>query len=159
MVYALSATRNLADVATAQSVFGVGLTVAAATTYEIDMMFAVSSTGVVSNSLGIGFGGTATLTSIGYEAIVSQGTTAYGATPNQYLIQVATNSTVTSAVASATYRIVRVKGLVRVNASGTFIPQLTYSAASGAVPVVAANSYIKMTPVGTNTVTTIGAWA
>lgn len=159
MIYSLTATRNLTDVNTAQSVFGVGLTVAAATTYEIDMLFSVSTTGATSNSLGIGFGGTATLTSIGYEAIVSQGTVSYGATPNQYLIQVAANSTVTSAVASATYRIIRAKGLVRVNGTGTFIPQLTYSAATGAVPVVAANSYIKMTPIGTNTVTTIGAWA
>jgi hypothetical protein len=161
MVYALSATRNLADVNTVQSIFGVGLTVAATTTYEIDMFFGVSTTGIVSNSLGIGFGGTATLTSIGYEAIVGQNATSLGngSTPTQFYIQVATNSTITSAVATATYRTVRVRGLVRVNASGTFIPQLTYSAASGAIPVVAANSYIKMTPVGSNTVTTIGAWA
>lgn len=161
MVYALSATRNLADVNTVQSIFGVGLTVAATTTYEIDMFFGVSTTGTVSNSLGIGFGGTATLTSIGYEAIVGQNATSLGngSTPTQFYIQVATNSTITSAVATATYRTVRVRGLVRVNASGTFIPQLTYSAASGAIPVVAANSYIKMTPVGSNTVTTIGAWA
>jgi len=161
MVYALSATRNLTDVNTVQSVFGVGLTVAAATTYEIDMFFGVSTTGATSNSLGIGFGGTATLTSIGYEAIVGQNATSLGngATPIQYYIQVATNSTITAAVATATYRTVRVRGLVRVNASGTFIPQLTFSAATGAVPVVAANSRIKMTPIGTNTVTTIGAWA
>jgi len=157
----LSATRNLTDVNTVQSVFGVGLTVAAATTYEIDMFFGVSTTGATSNSLGIGFGGTATLTSIGYEAIVGQNATSLGngATPIQYYIQVATNSTITAAVATATYRTVRVRGLVRVNASGTFIPQLTFSAATGAVPVVAANSRIKMTPIGTNTVTTIGAWA
>ncbi len=157
--YALSAVRNLTNVNTVQSIFGVGLTVQATTTYELEMFFGVSTTGTTSNSLGISFGGTATLTSIGYEAIVSQGTVSYGATPNQYLIQVAANSTVTSAVASATYRIIRAKGLVRVNGTGTFIPQLTYSAAPGVAPVVAKDSYIKMTPIGTNTVTTIGAWA
>lgn len=161
MVASLSGTRALLDNATAQSIFGVGLTVAAATTYEIEMFFGVSTTGATSNSLGISFGGTATLTSIGYQASVGQNATSLGngAIPVQYYVQVATNSTITAAIATASYRNVWVKGLVRVNASGTFIPQLTYSAITGAAPSVAANSYIKMTPIGSNTVTNIGAWA
>lgn len=161
MIYSLTGTRNLSDVNTAQSVFGVGLTVAAATTYEIDMLFSVSTAGATSNSLGIGFGGTATLTSIAYQVEASQNATSAATltSGSQAFIATAANTAVTTAVATATFRNIWVKGLVRVNASGTFIPQLTFSAATGAVPVVAANSYIKMTPIGTNTVTTIGAWA
>ncbi|MGA1046551.1 MAG: hypothetical protein ACO3UU_00945 [Minisyncoccia bacterium] len=159
--YSLSSNRTLSDVATVQSIFGVGLTVQATTTYEIEMLVSVSSTGVNSNSLGIGFGGTATLTSIGYQVEVAQNATSAATltSGSQAFIAVATNTTITPAVATATYRNIWLKGIVRTNATGTFIPQLTYSAAPGAAPVVAANSYIKMTPIGINTVTTVGAWA
>jgi hypothetical protein len=160
-IYTLTAARTLTNVNTAQSIFGVGLTMQGTTTYELEMMFSVSTTGTTSNSLGISFGGTATLTSIGYQAQVAQNATSAATITalNNQMIATAANTTVTSAVATATFRNVWVKGLVRVNASGTFIPQLTYSAAPGVAPVVATDSYVRLTPIGTNTVTTIGAWA
>lgn len=159
--YVLSGARNLSDVNTAQSIFGVGLTAQATTTYEIEMMFSVSTTGTTSNSLGIGFGGTATLTSIGYQVSAAQNATSAATltAPNNAFIATASNTTITSAVATATYRNVWVKGIVRINASGTFIPQLTFSAATGATPAVAGDSFIRMTAVGSNTMTTVGAWA
>lgn len=159
--YALSGALALTNVNTAQSIYGVGLTVQGTTTYELEMWFSVSTSGATSNSLGIGFGGTATLTSIGYQVSAAQNATSAVTltAPVNAFVAVATNTAITAAVATATFRNVFVKGIVRVNASGTFIPQLTYSAAPGAAPSVAANSYIKMTPIGINTVTTVGAWA
>lgn len=159
--FALSGARTLSDVNTAQSVFGVSLTVQGSTTYEFEMMFSVSTTGTTSNSLGIGFGGTATLTSIAYQVNAAQNATSAATltAPNNAFVAAATNTTITSAVATATFRNVWVRGVVRIDVSGTFTPQLTYSAAPGAAPSVAANSFIKMTPVGSNTVTTVGAWA
>lgn len=159
--FALAADRNLTNVNTVQSIFGVGLTVQATTSYEIEMLVSVSTTGTTSNSLGISFGGTATLTSIGYQVEASQNATSFATLTagSQAFINTAANTAVTAAVATATYRNVFIKGIVRVNGTGTFIPQLTYSAAPGAAPIVASNSYIKMTPIGSNTVTTVGAWA
>lgn len=157
----LSGVRVLSNVNTAQSIFGVGLSVQASTTYILEMVFSVSTTGTTSNSLGISFGGTATLTSIGYTVFASQNATSLAtlATPNVASIAIATNTTITSAVATASYRVVKVVGTVRITGAGTFIPQLTYSAAPGAAPSVAANSFVRLTPIGTNTVTSVGAWA
>lgn len=159
--FALAADRNLTNVNTVQSIFGVGLTVQATTSYEIEMLVSVSTTGTTSNSLGISFGGTATLTSIGYQVEASQNATSFATLTagSQAFINTAANTAVTAAVATATYRNIFIKGIVRVNGTGTFIPQLTYSAAPGVAPIVASNSYIKMTPIGSNTVTTVGAWA
>jgi hypothetical protein len=159
--YALSSARTLTDVNTVQSIFGVSLTVQATTTYEFEMQLSVSTTGATSNSLGIGFGGSATLTSIAYHVDAAQNATSAAtlSSGSNAFVATASNTAITAAVATATYRVVKVRGVVRINASGTFTPQLTYSAAPGAAPSVAANSFIKMTPVGTNTVTTVGAWA
>jgi hypothetical protein len=159
--YMLTSPLALTNVNTAQSIYGVGFTATAATTYELEMFFSVSTTGATSNSLGIGFGGTATLTSIAYEVNAAQNATSAVTltAPNNAFVAVATNTTITSAVATATYRNVWVKGLVRVVGGGTFIPQLTYSAAPGAAPSVAANSYVRLTPIAANTATTVGAWA
>jgi hypothetical protein len=79
--------------------------------------------------------------------------------PQMVYVQTAALTTVTSAVAAATFRNIEVKGVVRINAGGTFIPNMAFSAAPGAVGTVAINSYIKLTPMGTNTDTTIGNWA
>ena len=53
----------------------------------------------------------------------------------------------------------RVKGIVRINASGTIIPAITFSSAPGGTNTVGINSHFTLTPLGTNTVTAIGAWA
>lgn len=157
----LTSNRNLSNVSTVQSIFGLSFTSAATTTYELEMAFAVSTTGATSNSLGISFGGTATLTSIGYICNASQNATSFAtlSTPNTIFVSTAANTTVTAAVATATYRVITLLGLIRVNAGGTLIPQLTYSAAPGAAPAVSANSYCRLIPIGTNTVTAVGAWA
>jgi hypothetical protein len=159
--YSLSATRTLANVNTAQSLFGVGITLAASTMYELEMVFGVSTTGATSNSLGMSFLGTATLTSIGYMVNTTNQATSHVtlSAPSTAYVQTAANTAVTAAVAAATFRNITVKGLVRVNASGTFIPNITYSAAPGAAPVVAINSYIKLTPISASNVDSVGTWA
>jgi hypothetical protein len=157
--FSLSANRSLANATGVQSIFGVGLNVAAATTYEIQYVANINTTGATSNQLGISFGGTATLTSIGYRLEMNQpATQVAGASVTQW-VAAATNVYPLGAIATASFRTVYVRGIVRVNAAGTFIPQCQFSAAPGAAPIVALNSYIKMTPIGLNTVTTVGSWA
>jgi len=157
----LTTDRTLANVNTVQSIFGVSFTSLATTSYEVEMAIAVSTTGATSNSLGLSWGGTATLTSVGYQASVSQNATSLAtlSAPNSLFVATAANTTVTAAVATATYRIILVNGIIRVNGAGTVIPQLTYSAAPGVAPIVSANSYIRLTPIGTNVVTNVGSWA
>jgi hypothetical protein len=159
--YGLSAVRNLTNGTGAQSIFGVGLTVAGSTTYEVEMEIAISNAGATTNVKSfILSGGTATFTSVGFSLqwVHTATSVATSGTFNQVWLAVAT-TTALGATSTTNYTRLRVRGLVRVNASGTFIPQFAYGAAPGNTPIVQANSFIKMTPVGTNTVTTVGAWA
>ena len=72
---------------------------------------------------------------------------------------VATAFTVCASVAAATARTVIVKGTMRVNAAGSIRPQYSHTGAPGNTTTIGINSYIKLTPIGSNTVTSIGTWA
>lgn len=165
-ITALSADNSApTNVNTAQNVFPTGqavLTVQATTTYEFEAEYQIDTTGATSNSLGILFAlaGGASLTSIAYKASATNGTAA--GTPSAPAVSrftAATVSTVTAAVAAATQRTVTLRGIMRVNAAGTIAPQFQYSAAPGAAPVVRANSFFRLWPIGSNTVTQVGNWA
>lgn len=159
----LSSNYTASNVATAQKVFNAttsgAITLAASTTYEFEGLYNISTSGTTSHQLGILFGGTATLTGIAYTATSTNGTTAAASAPSVTFAAVATVTNVTAAVAAATNNTVFLKGTVRVNAAGTFIPQFQYSAAPGVAPVVAANSYIRFIPVGSSTVASLGNWS
>ena len=158
--YGLSATRNLTNGTGAQSIFGVGITLAGSTTYEFEMEVAIACSGTTTAIKALIFGGTATLTSIGYSAQYVHSATSVATTGALNELWVATAaSTNMGATGTTNYSRYRVRGLVRVNASGTFIPQVSWSAAPGAAPVVQANSFIKLTPVGNGSVQAVGAWA
>lgn len=132
------------------------ITLKASTTYEFEGLLMMTN-GTTSHTLALGFGGTATLTSIGYTAFV--GTAAVNATAAVFASAMmnAATSTVVSAAITVAGTQVWVRGLVRINAAGTFIPQFTFSAAPGAGNVLK-NSFFKMREVGTDTNTTQGAW-
>ena len=50
-----------------------------------------------------------------------------------------------------------IRGVMRINAGGTIIPQVSLSIANAAV--VQAGSFFRCWPVGTNTVASIGNWS
>jgi hypothetical protein len=52
-----------------------------------------------------------------------------------------------------------VKGMVSINAGGTFIPQFKYSAAPGGAPTMLKNTYFRMRKLGTNVSDHNGTWA
>jgi hypothetical protein len=164
--YRLNATVAGADVSTAQSIFGVGVTLSASTVYEFEMVFALAKTaGTTSHTVGCGFGGTATINNILSTFIVNP-SAAGSAIPTGSTSQIAvTNSvsnfslTIAITLATATVMFV-VKGVVSINAGGTFIPQYTLSAAPGGAYSTAAGSYIRINPLsasGANT--SVGTWA
>jgi hypothetical protein len=148
---------------TVQKVFNTStngaITLPASTSYLMEGIYHIHTTGTTSHSLGISFGGTATLTSIGYHASATNAATEALGAPQTIWISVATNTTVTSAVATASHHTIVIKGIVRVNASGTFIPQYTWSAAPGVAGVTLANSYLLLIPIGSNTAGSIGNWS
>lgn len=158
--YKLESNRTLTNATGAQSLFGVGIILAAGVTYEFETVFLVTTTGATSNSLGFNISGTAGISTIQYRADTTNGTAA--TTPNtssSTYIQVATNSTICAAVAAATQRVCFIKGTVNISTSGTFIPNIQYSAAPGAAPVVQSGAFIKIKPLNEITDNSVGAWA
>jgi hypothetical protein len=134
------------------------LTAQTATTYFFESEFDISGLSGSSHTLSLTFGGTATYTSVKYNADVQSPfvvgtaatwpTTVFTAATIQTLVAAGTNTTVG----------VKLKGVLRVNAGGTVIPQLTQGTASAAA-VVSANSYFRFWAAGANTTNSVGNWS
>lgn len=154
-----------ANVNTAQSIFGVGVTLAGSTVYEFEMVCPLlKSAGTTSHTISLGFGGTATINNCAYTLInawSSSGisTTSNGA--NAMTILTASSTVVTAAFTGAGEGVnFIIKGTVSINAGGTFIPQYTLSAAPGGAYTTQAGSYIKISPISASGANTnIGTWA
>lgn len=132
-------------------------TVSGTTTYLMEGLL-LQGNGVTSHTVGLSFGGTATLTSVAYAAwaVAAVANTTATASNSTYVAQ-ATNTVVTAAITAATTAIA-IQGLIRINAAGTLIPQFQFSAAPGAGNVNA-NTYFQLVPLGSNTVVSQGTWA
>jgi hypothetical protein len=134
------------------------LTVQTATTYFFESEFDITGLSGSSHTLSLTFGGTATYTSVKYTADVQSPfvvgtaatwpTTIFTAATIQTLVAAGTNTTVG----------VKLKGVLRINAGGTVIPQLTQGTASAAA-VVSANSYFRIWAAGTSTTNSAGNWS
>ena len=161
----LTANYTGADSASAQKVFDAttngAVTLAASTTYMMEGVYYITrSAGTTSHTLSTLFALGGTLTSIAYTAETTSTTgNALGAVSRIYGT-LASATVVTAASTDATENItVTIRGIVRTNAAGTFAPQIQYSAAPGGAPTILANSFFKLTPIGNNTVTTVGNWS
>lgn len=156
-----------ANVTTAQSIFGVGVTLSASTVYEFEIVALFTKTaGGTSHTFSVLFGGAATINNILFYATNNPSTTA--AAPQSFssqgtfgVIQVATTSTLATGIASATlYQPTILKGTVSINAGGTFIPQYILSAAPGGAYSTAAGSYIRINPLSASgAATNVGTWS
>jgi len=137
------------------------VTVDASTTYLFEgLLHLVRTAGVTSHTTSLLFGGTATLTSLRYEAFVKSGNSAASGTCNASMIAVATAFVVKSASVSASENVcIYVRGTIRINAGGTLIPQFIYSAAPGGAPTVQANSFFYLNKLGSDVVASQGTWA
>lgn len=137
------------------------VSVEASTTYAFEGVLRLSrSAGTTSHTTGLLFGGTATLTSIIYEALVNTGDVVTTGTPALTVIEVSTNTSVKAASTSATEQTyIRVRGIIRVNAAGTLIPQFQYSAAPGGAPTVKSGSHFRLKKLFEASSNTQGTWA
>lgn len=165
LYYRLNAALAGGTVTTAQNIYGVGASLAASTIYEFSMAFCLNkTTGTISHTISIGFGGTATLNNISYTLIGLSTATAFPSTTAPDVISYvqtasATNMTGTIVGSNTNNFRVIITGTVSVNAAGTFIPQYTLSASPGGAYSTTAGSHIRMMPLGSAGVINIGDWS
>jgi hypothetical protein len=158
--YKLSANRTILNATGAQSLFGAGITLASNTSYQFETLFTVNTTGATSNALGFNISGTASIPVIQYRANTTNGTSATTAnTSTSVYVQTVANTNITAAVAAATQRVCFITGTFDIGTGGTFIPNIQYSAAPGAAPVVQSGAFIKIKPLNEITENSVGAWA
>jgi hypothetical protein len=155
-----------ANVNTAQSVFGVGVTLSASTVYAFEGFYVLTKTaGTTSHILGIGFGGTATINSAAVVVVGIGGAGVSSGAPNgtaigSYASTLANTNTNYTLANAAAYFAGTVKGTISINAGGTLIPQYTLSAAPGGAYTTAAGSYFLIYPIGASGANTnVGTWA
>jgi hypothetical protein len=151
----------------AQSIFGVGVTLSASTIYEFEIVALFSKTaGATAHVFSILFAGTATINNIGYYATNNVSTT--GSAPQGFsgqgvfgYVTTASSTSMTAGVGSATLtQALKVNGTVSINAGGTFIPQYILSSAPGGAYSTVASSYIRINPLSASgAAINVGTWA
>jgi hypothetical protein len=164
---ALSSNYTGNDSSSAQKVFNVpadgAISVLANTTYMIEGLYMIAPA-ITFNAESLqtlfALGGGATLTSIRYVADSSAGLANASTALNRRQVTTSSAVTVTSAApgGAATNFVVQLRGIIRTNTAGTLTPQFQFTGTPGSAPVVQANSFFRLVPVGAGSVTTIGAW-
>lgn len=167
MIYRLNTAVLGLDSTAVQNVLGVGITLNSSTVYQFEAYYVLTKTaGATSHTIGLSFGGTATLNNITWQGIAqwtasSSNPVGLTATPQTIYSNVATNTTASAALANAaTYFYTVFRGTVSVSAAGTFIPQYQLSAApTGGAYTTQIGSYFKLSPMGTAGTINVGGWA
>lgn len=166
MFYRLNASLAGLNSLSAQTVFGVGVTLAANTVYAFEAVFTMQkSNGTISHTMSLLFGGTATVNNIHYNGIVSlillNSTNDYSSTTASFWSSITTATLVSASNASATQtRMFTLKGTVSINTGGSFVPQYQLSAGPGGSYTMRAGSYFAIWPIGAaGANTSVGPWA
>lgn len=147
----------------AQSIFGASVTLSSSTVYEFEYFLALGkSAGTTSHTVAFGVGGTATLNSFSVNALTQYNTANFATGTPAFFYSTTPSSTVwTSAITTASMTVVmNGRGLVSVNAGGTFTPQYTLSAAPGGAYTTQPGSFFLIYPVGAaGSNISVGTWA
>ena len=165
--YRLNSGIGGANATGAQSTFGVGVTLSSSTVYAFELFVYMSHTvGAVSHTISHGFGGTATLNNIQWNAYANWAAGASsisGLTSATQSINAFAAAAVVSSAAlanAATWWYGRIVGTVSINAGGTFIPQYSLSAAPGGAYTTQTGSYMMIYPISASgAATNVGTWA
>jgi uridine phosphorylase len=150
----------------AQNVLGVGVTLSSNTFYEFEGVFNFFKVaGTTSHTFSFGWGGTSTFNSITTNIFVVNSINGFvtlaGKTLSYLTPESATQTVLTGAISSAFHTVnLQIRGIVGVNAGGTFIPQYSLSAAPGGAYTSSVNNYMKIYPIGAaGSNTSVGTWA
>lgn len=154
---------TLANSASAQSPFAAAvdtLTVPADTTYAFEMLLQITGMGATTRTTAVEFdAGSATLTGISFLAEIWTGAANSIPSATGQIHGVAATAQIMNATVATAAATIRVKGLVRFNAAGTFIPQIKFSADPTGTILCKKDSFILLTPLGSKTVASVGPWA
>lgn len=139
----------------------------ASMTYDMEAIYYITNTAAPStaHSISVLFATTGSFTSINYIADVStsSGSPAGGTTTlyrNIGTAGTAVQVTPTGTTTSNEVIVIQIRGTLRTNAVGNVTPQIQYNTnAPGGTSTVLNNSFFKLTPVGTSTVSSVGAWS
>lgn len=164
-----SGTATFVSSTAAQNIFPVPndtLAMAANTTYMVEGLIHISvpATSSAAHTMSLTLNGGAASTTGQVMAFATQNNTSATAIPTaaaSYLLTGTGASTIwatASTAATAVYRTVYFSGIVRCTTAGTFIPKITTSVASVAIPAGRSDNYIRLTPIGSNSVASVGAW-
>jgi hypothetical protein len=164
MVLAADYTAN--DSSSAQKVFNIGtsglgaISLPASTAYFMEAVYYITrGLGSNSHTLSTLFAVSSALTGITYTAdTTSTAGNILGAVSRIYATGVGATAVTAASTTTNENITVVIRGIVRTNAATTFTPQIQYSSAPGGAPTVLTNSYIRLTPIGTNSVTFVGNW-
>lgn len=144
------------------------ITLPASSSYLLEAEYLITNTGTTSHTWATLFAGTASLTALDYMVRGRTGVTsqltltadssasqsnAAGALPTTALVATAASTSATENV------LLSLRGTLRINAGGTFIPQLAMSAAPTGTSKMLRGSFIRLTPLGADTATNLGNWS
>lgn len=162
----LSSNYTANDSAAAQKVFNVpsagAITVTSNTTYAFEAVYYIApSINFNAVSLATLFALTGTLTGIRYRVESTAGLANAVNTAKVAQATTVTATTVTDAApgGAATNFVLSLRGIMRTNTGGTLTPQIQFSGTPGSAPVILANSFFRLVPLGTGSVTTVGNWS
>jgi hypothetical protein len=154
----LTAAYTLTSQQTAQKIFNTpangAYTAASSTTYYFECEFDLTAMSSSSGSFGFAFGGTATFTSVKWWCEATKGNLTSGAGTVVRTVNITTANTTIFAANTTTTGSAFIHGILRVNAGGTIIPQVSLGVAASAI--VGIDSWCVFTPIGTNTFTYLG---
>lgn len=158
-IFTPAANYTLVSQTAAQKIFASptngALTVPAATSYRFHAFVDMTTLSATSGGFGFAIGGTATMTTIKWWSSANKAALATTASAQNTVNINAANTAICTATTN-TVGWMELNGIMRVNAAGTIIPQVSQATASAAV--VVAGSFFRCWPVGTNTVASIGPW-
>ena len=133
------------------------ITVQAATTYMFDGLY-ILKTGTTSHFTSMSFALTiATITNMTWFVLgtanngaggqaTTQTTTFYNSNSGGQIVGTSTNS----------HTLIKFEGIMRVNAAGSVVPQISFSAAPGGTNTLEIGSYLRFYPIGSNAIDTVG---
>lgn len=150
--------KSLNNDTNAQSPFvSTTLTIPANVTYKFESAIYLT-TGTTSHNISFGVAGTATIADCTYFASVRNAAANSISTLIGGWVNTASATTIITTSTSAG-KVIHLSGIIRVSATGTIIPQITFSAAPGGTNTCVAGSYFMLAPIGADTVTAVGNWA
>lgn len=127
---------------------GAGVTILGGTAYEFEGEWNFNTPGTTSHTESLSWAGTSVLNYMHYR--INRITTGIAASQTVYSLWAASSATVimTPAITTAQTATYSIRGTLDCATGGTLIPQLAYSAATGATTTILSGAWFRITPLG-----------